>query len=218
MRISIIISVAITGLSAGLWLFQPEDPNRRNPINRENMPLTDVLPPDKGITLALVDKGTAEMPHVVLVTAVGKKIISGIDLIAGAFTSETDFFTVLDSVGFDNLDELATDAAQGRSQFSLVEYTYQDLLPAAGVASRHVATGTNFPEHQQETNTQSVFNFPKFGLPTPPVTTVPVTVYELLDYEVEIYTRFDRDIKTVEDFDHAQKGFFYVGTLVTELS
>ena len=94
-----------------------------------------------------------------------------------------------------------------------MQRSFGDHLPAAGTAARHVASGTNFPEHQEETGSESVFNFLKFGVATPPVATVSNDVEELLDYEVEICTRFNRDIELIEDFDAVQKSFFCVEIL-----
>jgi hypothetical protein len=89
-----------------------------------------------------------------------------------------------------------------------VQRSFGVLLPAAGSPARDVASGTHFPEHQDETGSESVFNFPKFGVATPPITT---DADERLDYDVEICTRFDRDIERIEDFDAVQKGFFLCG-------
>nr|WP_246563391.1 fumarylacetoacetate hydrolase family protein [Bradyrhizobium liaoningense] len=76
---------------------------------------------------------------------------------------------------------------------------------------RHLATGTNFPAHASETGSPGVFNFPKFGMPTPPRSSLVVRAGTLMDYEVEICVRFDRDIRTMVDFETARKGFFLCG-------
>jgi len=202
-------TTAAVVLAAGIWLMQPEDPERRNPFNGETQPLsTGILSPQKGLTLAL-ERRTPNGPHVLLVTALQGQQISAVDLTAAGLTTKTDFFDVLTDVGIETLVDIAQ--ADADNKFPLVQRSFTDLLPAAGTAARHVASGTNFPEHQQETGSESVFNFPKFGVATPPVTTVLTGADELLDYEVEICTRFDRDIKRIEDFDAAQKGFFLCG-------
>ncbi|MQQ08470.1 2-keto-4-pentenoate hydratase [Epibacterium sp. SM1979] len=212
MRILILLTAAGIGLATGLFLLHPEDPDRRNAFMHETAPLKmGVLPPEDGVTLALIDKGPASAPHVLLVTDVTPQSITGLDLTAQGLTSEVEFFQVIEQIGLDRLRTLASVPSTGETSFPLVSHPYTDLLPAAGTASRHIASGTNFPEHQEETQAQSVFNFPKFGAATPPVTTVSVTEHELLDYEVEICARFDRDIKSVEDFDQARKGFFLCG-------
>lgn len=206
MKYPISLTVAAIGVATGLWMIQPEDPERRNPFDREDSALApQILPPEQGLTLALERKGAGDAPHVLLVTGLKAGQISAIDLTAQGLTSKTDFFDVMAEIGGDRLADLASAAVP------TVTRGFQDLLPAAGPASRHVASGTNFREHQEETNAQSVFNFPKFGTATPPVTTVSFEAGELLDYEVEICTRFDRDITRIEDFDAARKGFFLCG-------
>jgi 2-keto-4-pentenoate hydratase/2-oxohepta-3-ene-1,7-dioic acid hydratase in catechol pathway len=200
-------TTAVVLLAAGIWLMQPEDPERTNPFDGEAQPLsTGILSPRKGLTLAL-ERRTPDGPHVLLVTELQGGQISAVDLTAAGLTTKTDFFDVLTEVGIETL----VDVAQASDQFPVVQRSFGDLLPAAGTAARHVASGTNFREHQEETGAQSVFNFPKFGVATPPVTTVSTDADELLDYEVEICTRFDRDIARIEDFDAAQKGFFLCG-------
>lgn len=66
--------------------------------------------------------------------------------------------------------------------------------------------GTNFPEHAEEASSGSVFQFPKFGARSPARTTVKREDGILLDYEVELCGRFDRDITALDDFDAATKG------------
>jgi len=200
-------TTAAVVLAAGIWLMQLEDPERTNPFDGEAQPLsTGILSPREGLTLAL-ERRTPDGPHVLLVTELQGDQISAIDLTAAGLTTKTDFFDVLTDVGIETL----VDVAQADDQFPVVQRSFGDLLSAGGSAARHVASGTNFPEHQEETGSDSVFNFPKFGVATPPVTTVSTDADELLDYEVEICTRFDRDIKSIEDFDAAQKGFFLCG-------
>ncbi len=211
MKRTTLFTALTIALATFVWLFQPEDPNRRNPFDQEAAPLSaGILPPHEGLTLAL-EAGASDVPHVLLVTGLQGDQISGIDLTAAEMTTKTDFFEVLTEVGIETLIGLAQTRADEQAAVPVVQRSFRDLLPAAGPASRHVASGTNFREHQEETNAQSVFNFPKFGVASPPVTTVSVEAEELLDYEVEICTRFDRDIERIEDFDAAQKGFFLCG-------
>ena len=207
-HLKLVTTVAVV-LAAGIWLMQPEDSERINPFDGEAQPLsTGILSPREGLTLAL-EQRTQDGPHVLLVTKLQGDQISAIDLTAAGLTTKTDFFDVLTDVGTETLVDIAR--ANVNNPFPVVQRSFGDLLPAAGTGTRHVASGTNFSEHQEETGSESVFNFPKFGLATPPVTTVSTDADELLDYEVEICTRFDRDIERIEDFDAAQKGFFLCG-------
>lgn len=93
--------------------------------------------------------------------------------------------------------------------------TIGELLPAGPGGTRHIGTGTNFPEHALEANSTAVFQFPKFGHATPARTKVRAPVGILLDYEVEICARFDRQLNHAEDFDVAVKGFFLCGDFTT---
>ena len=163
------------------------------------------------MTLALARRASDGLPHVLLVTELQWDRISAVNLIAAGLTTKTDFFDVLTEVGIETLVDIAQ--ADTNDQFPVVQRSFGDHLPAAGTAARHVASGTNFPEHQEETGSESVFNFLKFGVATPPVATVSNDVEELLDYEVEICTRFNRDIELIEDFDAVQKSFFCVEIL-----
>ena len=203
-------TTVVVVLAAGIWLMQPEDPERKNPFGGEAQALsTGILSPREGLTLALERRTPEAPPHVLLVTKLQGDRILAVDLTAVGLTTKTDFFDVLTDVGIETLVDIAQ--VDANSLYPVVQRSFGDLLPAAGTAVRHVASGTNFPEHQDETGSESVFNFPKFGVATPPVTTVSTDADELLDYEVEICTRFDRDIERIEDFDAAQKGFFLCG-------
>ncbi len=95
--------------------------------------------------------------------------------------------------------------------FPAIKVEISDLLPSGTLGSSHLGTGTNFPEHAEEAGSQSVFNFPKFGKATAARTEVAAKPGVLLDYEVELCIRFDRDIETVMDFDTAVKGLFLCG-------
>lgn len=216
-------AAAIIALIGGGWLAQPEDPDRINPFMREEAPLEmGLLPPDQGVTLALEGKGQARAPHVLLVIGLDQNEIAAIDLSDRGLTDQTDLFDVIAELGTARLNALATAALQGTGNVPIVTRGFDVLLPVAGSATRHIASGTNFREHQVETKAQSVFNFPKFGPASAPMTTVVATSNALLDYEVEICVRFDRDIANLEDFDTAVKGFFLCGdfsdrTVLTQL-
>jgi len=103
--------------------------------------------------------------------------------------------------GYDALQQLAVSGVS--RQVPLASLT---ILPLLGDA--HVAAGTNYAEHQAETDSSEVFLFPKFGSASagrPEVATAPGV---LLDYEIEICAIFDREVASLEDFDQAVKGFF----------
>lgn len=207
-----ITAAALIALIGGSWLATPENTDRINPFMKEEGSLVmGLLPPDQGLTLALENKGQEVPPHVLLVIGLDENEITAIDLTDQGLTDQTDIFDVIADLGASRLTALSMAALRGTGEEPIITRGFDTLLPAAGTATRHIASGTNFREHQEETKAQSVFNFPKFGPASPPVTTVVATSNALLDYEVEICARFDRDITNLEDFDTAMKGFFLCG-------
>ena len=118
---------------------------------------------------------------------------------------DTDALDALAAIDEARLAMVLADAGDAKA------YKVSSLLPAGGSSDRHLASGTNFPKHAEETNVQAVFNFPKFGPPSGPNAKVDSRPGNILDYEVEICLRMDRDVRTVEDFDAARKGFFLCG-------
>lgn len=140
-----------------------------------------------------------------LVTGFDKDTVRAVDLTPLGAPRDADVFDVLSALKAGVMQKAAADPKLSSS------YLIDQLLPAAGGGQRHVATGTNFPEHAKEAEIEGVFNFPKFGSATPARTSVVLKPGALLDYEVEICARFDRDIRTVSDFDEARKAFFLCG-------
>lgn len=195
------------------WAFLlDDDPARMNQITTDGRVLQPgVLPADKAVTLAQAQDSTGQAIPL-LVVRIAPDAVTAVDLTGYGGVPNTDLFRVFDQVGEERLKALlqeaqGTDAAAGL----LREYGFDVLKPAAGEGELHIGTGTNFPEHAEETLSSSVFNFPKFGVATPPVTNVALRDSVLLDYEVELCVRFDRDIRSFADFEAARKGFFLCG-------
>lgn len=140
-----------------------------------------------------------------LVAEFDGETIDAIDITALGAPINVDVFDASAAVGNDQLRAALTNG-ESRSRYHLSE-----LLPSGARMNRHVATGTNFAEHAMESGSEQVFNFPKFGMPTAARSTLIVQPGTLLDYEVEISVRFDRDIWTMADFEAARKGFFLCG-------
>ena len=204
MKTVIYLPLLIVTICIGLIFSVRDDPARTNPISTESAPLVPrVLPISEAITLAQTHAGVP-----LLVTGLADEQIKAIDLTNHGAQPDTDLFDSLSAVGETHLTKLYMEANRTSGTGLAESYTFAELASAAGDGDRHLSSGTNFPEHAEETNSQSVFAFPKFGPPSPPVTTVVQREGMLLDYEVELCVRFDRDITTVEDFDAARKGFF----------
>ncbi len=199
---SMIRKAAMTALA--LSVVACGDRPAANLVSREAEPLVaNVADARTAFTFAQA-RNAAGHVATLLVTELGRDLVQAIDLTSSGAPLDADVFDVMSKLGSAGL-ERAFQAAGRRS------YAIESLLPAGGASRRHVATGTNFREHAEEAGIEEVFNFPKFGPATPARTSVMLKAGALLDYEVEICARFDRDIATVADFDAARKGFFLCG-------
>ncbi len=191
--------------ASAMFLGCGESPGRFNPASLESETLQPQLaPPETALTLAQVRASDGSV-DTLLVTGFEEEDVQAVVLSSIGATQDDDPFAVLSSVSREEILAAARDESISQT------FRIRDLLPAGGPAERHVASGTNFPEHAAEANSNLVFNFPKFGPATPARTTVAYHPDVLLDYEVEICMRFDRDIARIEDFDAAVKGFFLCG-------
>ncbi|MFZ9395970.1 MAG: fumarylacetoacetate hydrolase family protein, partial [Erythrobacter sp.] len=131
--------------------------------------------------------------------------VTGVDLRQLGASQVDDPLTALAEA---DLAPVMNGSSEGLPKVSL---PIERLLPSGPPGAQHIGTGTNFPEHASEANSDAVFQFPKFGAATPARTQVRAEQGILLDYEVEICVRFDRDIRSAEDFDRAVKAFFLCG-------
>lgn len=195
-------SVAALSLSMALAACSGASSNIVGPEKAALAP--SLAPLEHAATFAQI-KTSAGRVATLLVTHVSAESVQAVDLTQFGAPLNADVFDVLASVGRSGLQRARADKKAQQN------YPISRLLSAAGPAARHVATATNFREHAREAEIEEVFNFPKFGRGTPPRTTVVLQSGALLDYEVEICARFDRDIRSIEDFDAARKGFFLCG-------
>ena len=202
-RITIAALLLVAAAVFAAWASAP-DP-RFNPASFEDEPLDPgIAPVDVAITLAQF-RGEDGTMHTLVVTGFDDESVTGIDLAALGGTSSDDPFAALATADLDPL------RAGNTAALPQVSVAMTDLLPTGTSGDRHIGTGTNFPEHAEEANSGSVFQFPKFGPARPARTVVKADPGILLDYEVELCMRFDRDIASAEDFDAAQKGVFLCG-------
>ncbi len=195
------VIVLIAALFLG-WATSP-DP-KFNPASFEDEPLElEIAALDQAVTLAQfeADQGSV-ITMAVLDYRDGK--VSGVDLTELGGASSPDPLAALATA---DLDRIASEIGT----YPIIYIAPSELLPSAPAGSRHIGTGTNFPEHAEEANSTSVFQFPKFGTATPSRTSIAARDEILLDYEVELCMRFDRDVASLEDFDAAVKGLFLCG-------
>lgn len=185
------------------WASSP-DP-RFNPATFEDAPLEARLAPrEEALTLALYELEGGETATM-LVTGFDAESVTGVDLAGLGAPRSGDPLRDLAEVDPDAITEEAIAA------LPQVTRTYSALLPSAPGGFQHIGTGTNFPEHAEEAGSGSVFQFPKFGPAGPARTTLKARPGILLDYEVELCMRFDREIASLADFDAAVKGVFLCG-------
>jgi 2-keto-4-pentenoate hydratase/2-oxohepta-3-ene-1,7-dioic acid hydratase in catechol pathway len=205
-RIAIFGSLAVVVLVAGAFAAWATSPDPKyNPATFEDTPRVErVAQFEDAITLAQYadDDGVV---RTILVLAFEGEAVTGVDLRELGGINRGDPFEALASV------KVLPATVEEAGAYPTIVMPMDRLLPAGSVGSRHIGTGTNFPEHAEEANSVSVFGFPKFGEATPARTTVRQQPGILLDYEVELCMRFDRDITSVEDFDAAVKGVFLCG-------
>ncbi|WP_326914661.1 fumarylacetoacetate hydrolase family protein [Sphingopyxis chilensis] len=179
---------------------------RSNQISPEAKPIAPRLAPASvAFTLAQTVNDAGETVTLLVTTYEGGDTIEAIDLTTEGAPAGADIFDAIAAVGDDKLHALQM-AGGSQSRYAL-----GNLLPSGAMTDRHLATGTNFAEHAKEAGSNTVFNFPKFGKPSPARTTLVVHPGTLMDYEVEISVRFDRDVASLADFEAARKGFFLCG-------
>ena len=195
-----IILLVISALTFIAWVTSP-DP-KFNVASFEDAPLeTSLADPADAITLAQFVDPDGETVTL-FVQAFNGDTVRGIDLADLGAPQTSDPFAALSAM---DRPQLQAAVAQMSEQ---VTVRIEDLLPIGPSGRQHLGIGTNFPEHAEEAQSGSVFNFPKFGTATSARTSVSAPTGGLLDYEVELCMRFDRPIASVQDFDNAVKGIF----------
>lgn len=198
-----ILVLLIVAVLTVAWATSP-DP-RFNPASFEEEPLTaGIAPLNEAVTLAQYRNPDGKIITLQVLSFSGETI-TGIDLASLGAAPGDDPFAALESA---NAAPVTLETA---SDYPSQEVAMSDLLPSGTSGMQHIGTGTNFPEHAEEANSASVFQFPKFGAATPARTKISASQDFLLDYEVELCIRFDRDISSAEDFEGAKKGLFLCG-------
>ena len=200
------VAGAGAALAAGVFAAWATAPDPRfNPASFEDAPLVQQIAPlSEAVTLAQFRVGDGSV-HTLLVLARDGEQVMGIDLAYLGAQVTPDPFKALASA------DLTALSSADSGKLARTTLPIGVLLPSGPTGTRHIGTGTNFPEHAREANSGAVFQFPKFGSATPARTQVRARRGILLDYEVEICVRFDRTVRSVADFDAAVKGFFLCG-------
>jgi 2,4-diketo-3-deoxy-L-fuconate hydrolase len=137
-----------------------------------------IADPATALTFARVDTGSG--PTVLAVTDYENGEITGVDINAAAGTAFTEPIAAFNSLGYAAVKEIA-----GDESLTSVTVASSDVLTSLDTHSHHIGTGTNYPEHQEESAIEEPFLFPKIAAPTDSHGTLPVGD-GLLDYEVEL--------------------------------
>jgi 2-keto-4-pentenoate hydratase/2-oxohepta-3-ene-1,7-dioic acid hydratase in catechol pathway len=154
--------------------------------------------PDVLVFSMMVDEG---QPRSVLVLGDSDAGVDVVDLSLHFETQGQNPLALVEAQGFDAIAALAFSAPVQQ-----VSPDKLSLLPILGES--HLAAGTNYADHQEETESSEVFLFPKYGRASSGSPEVATGAGVLLDYEIEICAIFDRDIGTMADFQSAVKGFY----------
>ncbi|HAK92344.1 hypothetical protein [Massilia timonae] len=154
-------------------------------------------------TFAQVRQGSRV--HTLLALEMGAGKLTAIDLSAASGSYSPDAFDVINRFDAAALDRLARQA-QGA-----VSHPLEHLLGVGPRGLAHIAAGTNYPAHGKEVGMHEAFLFPKLSAAGAPRARVAAVPGALLDYEVEVCARFDRELRSGADFDAARKGFFLCG-------
>ncbi len=136
-----------------------------------------IAPLDQALTFARA-QGEAR-PRLLAIMAYHGDTVSGFDITALAKGPDDDAIDLFLRLGYDGLRQ-AIEAAPA------AEANVADLQIPVRLTNLHVAVGTNYPEHAEESQVQGTpFLFPKVVEPTGPWATLPAG-NGLLDYEVEL--------------------------------
>lgn len=198
---SVLFVMVLLSLVVFLLWVTSEDPQYNSATFEESALSLSIAPQQEAITLAQFIREDGQIATLLVESFDGEQV-GGIDLRSLGAEGYDDPFAAFSSV------ERAVIGESSQADVTRVMVDIARLLPSGPAGQRHLGTGTNFPEHAAEANSDAVFHFPKFGRATPARTTVVAKHSGLLDYEVELCMRFDRPVSTLADFDAALKGVF----------
>jgi 2,4-didehydro-3-deoxy-L-rhamnonate hydrolase len=172
------VALAVTVLTGCSDMFEPAfhetlaEPDRRT---------VEIADPDVALTFARVQ--TPKGPQVVAVTSWKEGSVEGVLLLARYGKSVPDVPSLFLERGYDGLvEDVKTAPARGLSRAKI---DVDKLVVPVDFGDRHIAVGTNYPEHASDAGTARPFLFPKMVQPGVSGDDVSAGT-GLLDYEVEI--------------------------------
>ena len=176
-KLAIILGVVV--VAAGAWLFIPEA-DRIYPVASFPDGIT-IAPLEEALTFARIHDG--EGYRLIGVEAYAEGAITGVDLTEVLENAPEDPITLFNASGY---DELAADIGKLAGEH-LKTYALSELAIPVDLTDEHVAAGTNYAAHADESSVEDgPFLFAKMVEPTPHNAPVSVEDGGLLDYEVEL--------------------------------
>jgi 2-keto-4-pentenoate hydratase/2-oxohepta-3-ene-1,7-dioic acid hydratase in catechol pathway len=199
-----VLAAACLALTATLAL--PTAASRASPAGKPG-PAGQVgstlAPIEKAHTFAQVRRG--ETVRTLFVISFSDDKVTAVDLSELADLHSVDAFDVINRFSVAQLDAI------GRQPQRLHTYPVERLIGVGPRGLAQVAAGTNYPAHGDEVGVDGTFLFPKLSAAAGPRSAVAAAPGALMDYEVEVCARFDRELRSVADFDEARKGLFICG-------
>ena len=186
--------------------FVPHTVARAAPANQQAPSAQAALalaPLHQAHTFAQLRQGDAI--HTLFVLALAGDAVTAVDLSALSGSYSADAFDVVRLFDAAALDTLA------RQQPRVQRYAIARLLGVGPRGIDHIAAGTNYPAHGEEVGLHDAFLFPKKSPAGGPRTTLVAGPGAMIDYEVEVCARFDRELRSLADFDEARTGLFLCG-------
>ncbi|MDO8290527.1 MAG: fumarylacetoacetate hydrolase family protein [Parvibaculum sp.] len=149
----------------------------RNETNFMTEPALPIASRDVALTFARYRKNG--YLHLLLVSSYGPKTVTGTDLTEGSGDVIDDPVSVFGTYGYEGILALVPKRHE-------VTVPLQSLDMPVALRTSHIAVGTNFPEHAEESEvTDGPFLFPKEVTPTPFNASISAGD-GLLDYEAEL--------------------------------
>lgn len=169
-------------------------------------PVVGALHPD-ALTFAQVDEG--DRIATLLVVRLAPYSVEAVDLSARSGHYARDAFDVIGAMAWEELEALAI------SREGVREVPVQYLVGVGPRGLVQIATGTGqatiVAGDSRAATAGAPLLFPKFSQATGPAGEVATAAGMQLEAGAGICARFDREIRSLDDFDAARKGFFLCG-------
>lgn len=166
----------------------------------------EVAPLEEALTLSQVLDDSGQL-QTILVTNSSDDVVEAVNLSRAFDLSPADPLDFLALIGKSKIRSVVP-------SLDKEEYSLSDLQISPILGQNHIAAGTNYLAHQEETGVfRTGFLFPKISVASPSGSTIKYSSDHLLDYEVEICFRFQEDVDAETDFSSVVTGVFLCGDM-----